>query len=187
MRAAALCLLTASAAFAQFRGGAQLVVAPTTIRDSKGRIVDSLDPSDLVLYDNNVPRPIQADYALYPISLVVAVETSQSSKAVLDKLGSSGILFSQLMAGDKGETALLTFSDDVTQLVDFTAEPDDLAHELKRLRPNGSGAAMLDGLAKALDMLARRTPGRRLIVLMIAESRDRARANCPRWSSASSN
>jgi hypothetical protein len=174
MRAAVLCLLSACAAYPQFRGTGQLVVAPTIITESKGHIVDSLDPADLILYDNNVPRPIQTDYAFFPISLVVAVETSQASKGVLDKLGSSGILFTQLMAGDKGETALISFSDDVKQIVDFTSDPDDLAHELKRMRPSGSGAAALDGLATALDMLSHRKAGRRLIVLMIAESRDRA-------------
>jgi VWFA-related protein len=174
MRAAVLCLLSACAAWPQFRGTGQLVVAPTTVTDSKGRMVDGLDASNLILYDNNVLRPIQLDFAVYPISLVVAVESSQNSKAVLDKLGSSGILFSQLLAADQGETALISFSDTVTQMVDFTSDPDDLTNELKRMRPDGEGAAALDGLAKALDMLAHRKPGRRLIVLMISESRDRS-------------
>ena len=174
MRAAVLCLLSACAAWPQFRSTVPLVVAPTTIKDGKGRIVDGLEPSDLILYDNNVLRPIQADIAVYPISLVVAVETSESSKAILDKLGASGILFSQLLAADQGETALITFSDDVTECVPFTSDPDDLTHELKRLRPEGGGAAALDGLSKALDMLAHRPSGRRLVVLMISESRDRS-------------
>lgn len=174
MRAVVLCLLSTCAAWPQFRSTVPLVVAPVTITDARGRIVDGMEPSDLILYDNNVPRPIQADVAVYPISLVVAVESSQSSKAILDKLGGSGILFSQLLAADQGETALISFSDDVTQLVDFTSDPDDLTHELKRMRPDGGGAAVLDGLRKALDMLAHRKPGRRLIVLMISESRDRS-------------
>jgi VWFA-related protein len=174
MRAAVLCLLSACVAWPQFRSTVPLVVAPTTITDRQGHIVDSLDPSGLVLYDNNVPRPIQADLAFFPISLVVAVESSQSSKAILGKLGGSGILFSQLLAADQGETALISFSDAVTELAGFTSDPDDLAHELKRMRPDGGGAAVLDGLSKALDMLAHRRPGRRLIVLMISESRDRS-------------
>jgi VWFA-related protein len=174
MRAAVLCLLSASAAWPQFRSTVPLVVAPTTVKDGKGRIVNGLEPADLILRDNNVIRPIQSDIAVFPISLVVAVESSESSKAVLDKLGSSGILFSQLLAADQGETALISFSDNVTQIVDFTSDPDDLTHELKRMRPDGGGAAVLDGLARALDMLSHRKPGRRLIVLMICESRDRS-------------
>jgi len=174
MRCVVVLLLSACAVWPQFRGASQLVLAPTTIRDSKGKMVDGLDPSDLILYDNNVLRPIQADMAAYPISLVVAVESGDSSKAVLDKLGNSGILFSQVVAADAGETALLSFSDHVTPLVDFTSDPDDLSNALKRIRPDGSGDAALEGLMKALDMLAHRRPGRRLIVLMIAETRDRS-------------
>src|SRR6202044_718849 len=65
-------------------------------------------------------------------------------------------------------------SDNVTELVPFTSDPDDLAHELKRMRPDGGGVAALDALKRSLDMLAHRKPGRRLIVLMISESRDRS-------------
>ena len=145
-------LLPAFCAFARLAAvpqHGQLVVAPTTVRDSKGRMVDGLAPSDLILYDNNVLRPIQADMASYPISLVVAVESNANSKAVLDKLGSSGILFAQLLAAESGRDGAASFSDTVTKLADFTADPDDLTRELKQLKPDGGGAAVLDGLSQA--------------------------------------
>ena len=176
MRVLGLCLLSVCTAWPQFRSTVPLVVAPTTIKDAKGHLVDGLEPSDLRLFDNNVLRPIQADIAIFPISLVVAVETSESSKAILNKLSDSGILFSQLLAADEGETALISFSDTASQLVNFTSDPDDLAHELKRMHPDGDGAAVLDGLEMALALLTHRQPGRRLIVLMISESRDRSSA-----------
>ena len=77
-------------------------------------------------------------------------------------------------AADRGETALLTFSDEVSERVHFTSDSDDLTHELKRLRVEGKGAACLDGLRQALEVLSHRPPGRRLVVLMISESRDRS-------------
>ena len=55
--------------------------------------MDGLTPADLVLYDNNVPQAIHMDWMMYPIDLVVAVQTSSNSGAVVDKLGGSGILF----------------------------------------------------------------------------------------------
>lgn len=90
----------ACTAWAQFKSTAPLVVAPTTITDSKGHHVDGLTPDDLILYDNNVPQTIQMDWMAYPIDLVVAVETSSNSGAVIDKLGGSGILFTELLAAD---------------------------------------------------------------------------------------
>src|SRR5436853_3128946 len=102
MRAAALLLLIATVAGAQFKSTATLVVAPTTVTDSKGKYVDVTEPAELVLYDNGVRQSIQVDESFNPISLVVAVQTSANSAAILDKLSSSGILFTDLLAGYRG-------------------------------------------------------------------------------------
>ncbi|MGI8741553.1 MAG: hypothetical protein ACR2NN_03070 [Bryobacteraceae bacterium] len=93
MRVAAVIAVLSCSGWAQFKSTIPLVVAPATITDSKGRYVDGLTPEDLILYDNNVPQAIQIDWMAYPISLVVAVQTSSNSGAVIDKLGRSGILF----------------------------------------------------------------------------------------------
>lgn len=174
MRLAAAIFFLACSCSAQFRTTVPLVVAPTTVTDSRGDFVDGLTTPDLILYDNNVPQKIQMDWTDYPIDLVVAVQTSANSGAVLDKLGGSGILFSQLLAAEAGETAVISFSDDVKLRQDFTADPDPITHTLRRLRKDGDGAHMLDALHQALFLLDHRPPSRRRIVLMIAERRDRA-------------
>ena len=174
MRAAALLCLTATVAGAQFKSTATLVIAPTTITDSMGAYIDGLEPADLILYDNGVRRSIQVDESFNPISLVVAVQTSANSAAILDKLGTSGILFTDLLSGDRGETALVTFSDDVRILRDFTADSDSLSAALRALHVQGTGAVALDAAMQSLAMLAKRKSDRRQILLMIAEKRDRS-------------
>jgi VWFA-related protein len=174
MRVAATMAMLVCTGWAQFRSTVPLVVAPTTVTDSKGRYVDGLTPADLILYDNNVPQTIRMDWMTYPIDLVVAVQTSSNSGAVIDKLGGSGILFTQLLAADAGETAVISFSDEVTVHQDFTGNPDLVIRALRMLRQEGGEAHMLDALRQALIMLERRPPGRRRIVLMIAERRDRS-------------
>jgi VWFA-related protein len=174
MRVAAAVLVLACAGRAQFRSTAPLVVAPTTVTDSKGRYVDGLTPEDLILYDNNVPRPIHMDWMMYPISLVVAVQTSANSGAVIDKLGGSGILFTELLAADAGETAVISFSDEVKVHQQFTGDPDAVIHALRMLRMEGGNARALDAMRQALAMLEKRPASRRRIILMIAEKRDRA-------------
>ncbi len=167
-------MILACSAFAQFKSTVPLVVAPTTVTDSKGRNVDGLTPADLVLYDNNVPQKIQMDWMAYPIDLVVAVQTSANSGAVIDKLGGSGILFTQLLAADAGETAVISFSDEVKIHQEFTGNPDSVIHSLRMLRKEGNDAHLLDAMRQALLMLEQRPPGRRRIILMIAEKRDRS-------------
>ncbi len=93
MRAAALLFLTAGAVLGQFKSTVPLVVAPTTVVDGKGRFVDGLTEKDLIVSDNGVPQTIQIDFESHPISLVVVIEASSSSAAILDKLGGSGLLF----------------------------------------------------------------------------------------------
>src|ERR1022692_1794210 len=174
MRVAAAILVLACTGWAQFESTAPLVVAPTTVTDSKGRYVDGLTPADLILYDNNVPQAIQMDWMAYPIDLVVAVQTSSNSGAVIDKLGGTGILFTQLLAADAGETAVISFSDEVKVHQDFTGSPDLVIHALRMLRKEGGDAHLLDALRQALLMLERRPAGRRRIILMIAEKHDRS-------------
>ena len=174
MRASALVLLTATVAGAQFKSTATLVIAPTTITDSKGHYIDALEPADLVLYDNGVRQPVQVDESFNPISLVVAVQTAANSAAILDKLGSSGILFADLLAGDRGETALVTFSDEVRTLRNFTTSSDSLSAGLRSLHVQGTGAVALDAVMQSLAMLGKRRSDRRRILLVIAEKRDRS-------------
>ncbi len=174
MRAAAALLIFTSSACAQFKSTVPLVVAPTTITDSKGHNIDGLMPDDLILYDNNVPQKTQMDWMKYPIDLVVAVQTSENSGAVIDKLGGSGILFTDLLAADAGETAVISFSDEVKIHQEFTSNPDFVIHSLRMLRKEGDDAHILDAMRQALLMLEHRPPGRRRIILMIAERRDRS-------------
>ena len=170
----ALFLLPLAPAFAQFKSTATLVIAPTIVTDSKGHYVDGLQPEDLVLYDNGVAQPIQVDEAYSPISLVVAVQASSSAAAVLDKLGTSGILFSDLLAGARGETAIVTFSDEVRVARDFTANSDQLKATLGSLHIQGDKAVTLEAVAESLRMLGARKRDHRRILLVVAEKRDRS-------------
>lgn len=169
----AVLLLAVCAARAQFKSTVPLVVAPTTVTDAKGRYVDGLTTDDLLLYDNNVPQRLQMDWMLFPIDLVVAIETGSNSGAVIDKLGGSGILFSALVAAEAGETALVTFSNEVRLRQPFTADSDFLTKSLRDLHKGGGEAHILDGLRDSMRLFEDRPPGRRRIILAIAEKRDR--------------
>ncbi len=152
MRAATAIVVLTCAGWAQFKSTVSLVVAPTTVTDSKGRYVDGLTTENLTLYDNNVPQAIQMDWMTYPIDLVVVVQTSANSGAVIDKMGGSGILFTQLLAADAGETAVISFSDE-SRSTRISPATRILSHSLRMLRKEGGKAQMLDALHQALLML----------------------------------
>jgi VWFA-related protein len=174
MRLLPVLLLTLLPAHAQFKSTVPLVVSPTTVNDSKGHPVDGLTAADLILYDNNVPQAIQVELLYEPISLVVAVESSVSSISILDKLGRTGVVLSDLLAAEGGETAVLTFSDEVKLVQDFTGDSTRLSRSIRAVRGDGHGVALLDAVGEGLRLLATRDPSRRRILLVIGERRDRS-------------
>ena len=174
MRSAIAIVLLAAIAPAQFKSTVPLVIAPTTVTDSKGHFIDGLTAEDLILSDNGVPQPIHLEFSVYPIDLVVAIQTSANSGAVIDKLGRSGILFTQLLAADRGATAVISFGNQVKIHQEFTGDPDPVIHALRMLRKEGGAAHIHDALLQATEMLAKRPAGRRRVILMIAEKRDRS-------------
>jgi VWFA-related protein len=174
MRSAIAIVVLACAASAQFRSTVPLVVAPITVTDAKGRYIDGLTEQDLLLYDNNVARPIHLEYSIYPISLVLAVETNSNSEPAINKLGGSGILFSNLVAAEGGETALISFSDTVVLRQGFTSDPEAIMRPLRNMHVEGNGACTLDAIVTAMRMLDTRKPDRRRILFLVAEKRDRS-------------
>ena len=174
MRVAAILLLTAVSLSAQFRSTVPLVLAPTTVTDAKGHLVDGLTNRDLVVYDNNVPQTIQVDTVIAPISLVVLIEASFGSSAVLDKLGRSGLLFTDTLSAEAGETAVVAFTRRARVIQDFTTDSSQVVHAVRALRIQGDGVALYDSVIEGLHLLAARDSARRRVMLVIAERRDRS-------------
>ena len=174
MRVAALILAAGLCARAQFKATSTLVLAPTTVTTVEGKYVDGLRARDLILYDNGVPQPIQVEEAFNPLSLIVALQTSANSSAVLDKLGDLGVLLTHLVAGERGETAIVSFSDETRLLRDFTTDSDKLAATLRHVGVQGNGSVALDTIQEAMRMFTRRPSENRRVLLVIGEKHDRS-------------
>lgn len=172
MRVFGLALVAAVAAHAQFKSTVPLVVSPVTVTDGRGRFVNGLTARDLIVYDNSVPQKIQLEVVDEAVSLAVLIQVSPNAAAVLDKLGGSASMFTDLLAGYQGETALLTFSHNVDLAQDFTPDADKLKKILKYMRPKGGGSAIYDAVTEAIHLLDARDGSRRRILLVIAQTRD---------------
>ena len=170
------CLLTLALAAQEptIRTTVPLVVAPTTVTDASGKHIDGLTAADFLLFDNRKPREIQADVSYLPISLVIAIQTSGISGPALAKIRKIGSMVEPLLVGESGDAAILTYSDEVRTLQDFTSDGAKLTAAMRRLRPRGSNGAAIDAVAEGVRMLGRKQDGRRRVMLLIGESRDRS-------------
>jgi VWFA-related protein len=169
----ALALGSVALAQAPLRTTVRLVIAPTTVVDSHGKYIDGLSEPDFVLRDNGEQRPVHVDFASFPISLVVAVQRSFFSAAVLNKAHKIGSLLEPMVTGERGEVAVIAYDGEIEVQQEFTTDFEKVDSALKRIQPGDYSARTVDAVAESVRLLASRPPERRRVLLLISEAKDR--------------
>ena len=168
--------LSLAAQDSRFDVRSRLVLVPVTVTDAKGRLVDGLEASDFRVLDNGRAQKTVVDTistGVAPIALVIAVQSSGISVAVLEKVRKIGVMIQPLITGERGCAALVSFAERVTWLQDCTNDPEALSRAFRQLQPGeNKRARMLDAVHEAIGHL-RRQPNARRVLLLISESRDR--------------
>jgi VWFA-related protein len=161
---------------ADFRAQIQVVQVPVVVEDRNGRSMHGLHPRQFQLLDDGRPQEIHVDTfetGVAPLALVIAVQTSGISAAVLAKVHEVGAMIQPLVTGDRGRVAVLGFNEEIRWHQDWTRNPDEIASSLWKLRPGEpTKARMLDAVAEAAKKLEAQE-GRRRVLFLISESRDR--------------
>jgi len=156
------------------RSTTNIVLVPTLVEKDRGQVVYGLKSSDFVLLDNGVPQKIHVEEDLdsAPVALVVAVEQGRMSGLEFDKVAKLGPLLDLFLGDGKSEAALVGF-DSKPQLVrDFTTNEADLTSDLRQFAPGDGGAAILDTVGYAVDLLETQPKGYRRVLLLLSEERD---------------
>jgi VWFA-related protein len=176
------CLLLSAAALTlaaqdpQFGVQSRLVLVPVTVTDAKGRAVDGLTAVDFEVLDNGRPQRVIVDTiatGVAPIALMVAIQASEISKPVLEKVRKIGAMIRPLAAGERGCAGVMTFSDRLVWVQECTNDEDAVTRAFEQIRPGaGKEARMLDAVAACVGRLRRHANSRR-VLLLISESRDR--------------
>ncbi len=148
------------------------VIAPTTVLDKKGSIVNGLNLNNFALYDNDKPQKIVQDVAFQPISLVIAVQTNSGVENILPKIQKMGSVFETLVLGDDGEMALIAFDHRVRDIQDFTSDYKQISEAMKKLTLGASSARLNDAAMRGIRMLRNRPTSRRRVLVLITETRD---------------
>lgn len=151
-----------------------VVVTPAVVTDTKGRLVPDAFENSFVLFDNGQPRPVQVDVEARPMSLVVLVQTNQVAVPIIRALRKAGGLFEELLLGDRGELALMTYERNVSTPLPFTSDHSQIHIAFQQLTAQDRAPAhLLDGVQQAVTLLQTRPAGRRRILLVLGENSDR--------------
>ncbi len=149
-----------------------IVTTPVTVTDRAGNIVNGLGPKDFRLTDNGKLQKIDQDVAVYPISMVIAVQANAEVEKMLPAIQKMGSALSAQILGDDGEAAVIEFDHRIQMLADFSSNPDKLSAALKKIKAGSTSSRLNDATIESVNMLKRRPDSRRKILLLIAESRD---------------
>jgi VWFA-related protein len=152
-----------------------LILVPANVTDRHGKTINGLTESDFQVLDNGQPVKHSLEATNQPIALVVAVQTTAAAGPALAKIQKIGAMFEPLVVGEGGAAAIVTYSDHVTVLQDFTHSFDDFISRMRKIEPAGDSpteAHMNDAVLQSVKMLTDRPKFRRVLVL-IGESRDR--------------
>jgi VWFA-related protein len=148
----------------------QNVTTPVTVFDSAGQFVYDLEKDEFKIYDNGQLQDITAfDTEIRRLSLVIIVETNDTTDPFLDSVRPLGSMFSDMVMGPQGEVAVLTYSDHVDLALDFTSDGDKLDTVLRGLHGRGGGLHLDDALARALSMLDHRPKEDRKVAIIFSD------------------
>jgi len=168
--------VTLTAQEPRFGAQSRLVLVPTTVTDARGRTIEGLETTDFMLLDNGRPQKLTVDTigtGVAPIALVVAVQASGISKAVLEKVSKIGAMIRPLVTGERGCAAAVSFSERIDWIQACTSNGDDMERALEKMRPGADKSSrMLDAVQQSIERLQQH-PNSHRVLLLISESRDR--------------
>lgn len=154
-----------------------LVLAPATVTDRKGKLIDGLKVEDFVVTDEGVRQNVSldtSDTVVSPVALVIAVQSSGISQPVLAKVRQVGGMIHPLVVGQRGEAALIAYDAEVRVLESFTTNPDTMRASLAEIDAGTlKSAALIDAVSQGVRMLATVPANYRRILVIVGESRDR--------------
>ncbi|HUZ04200.1 MAG TPA: VWA domain-containing protein [Acidobacteriaceae bacterium] len=152
-----------------------LVPVPTLVESKTGEPVFGLTAKDFIIKDNGVEQQrirLDTDTDNAPMSLVVLVQVGRAAVDEFDKMQGLPTMLSALAGDTQHRIAVVEFDSQPRLLQNFTANEQSVRDALQAIRPGDGGAAILDAVWYAVDMLQDEPKQNQRAILLISETRD---------------
>lgn len=148
-----------------FRVKADFVKVPVSVFDSKGRVLSHLTEGQFVLLDEDEPRRIE-NFLLdsTPIHVLLLLDVSGSLREELEEIRKVALQFADSF-GNEDRLAVVSFSDGLKLLQDWTSDTRELHQSLKHLE-RGYRTALYDALQGSVDERLAGVAGKKVIILL---------------------
>jgi VWFA-related protein len=156
------------------RARTNLVLVPTLIETKSGEPVFNLTAKDFAVTDNGVEQKIRLDTETYaqPISIVVLLQVGRSAVREFQKYQGLPTMVDALAGNTAHRVAVVEFDSRPRMLQDFTSNPETIQQGIYGIQPGDGGAAILDSVWYAVDMLRDEPPQNQRVILLLSETRD---------------
>jgi VWFA-related protein len=156
------------------RRGANLVLVPTMIKTSRGEPVFGLTANDFILTDDGIEQKLSLEENTdsQPLALVIVVQTGGAGGRRLDSYRRLGPLLDSIVGAVPHRVAVVGFDSEPHIEAGFTPDLNNVAEVMANLQPGNGGAAILDSLGFAVDLLRKQPTSYRRAILSISETLD---------------
>jgi VWFA-related protein len=150
-----------------------LVALPITVTDPAGNPVLDLKKGEFRVLDDNTPQKITSlSIRMQPVAAVIVIQTDEGVAPLLKQIHPLGVLFSNLLLGQPGEAAVITYADKVRLIQGFSGDPPTLERSLKGITASGGKTRMDDALVRAISMLTNQSNAKRRVVIVFSDGFD---------------
>jgi VWFA-related protein len=151
-----------------------LVLVPTLVESKNGEPVFNLTAQDFIVKDNGVEQRIHLDPDMdkSPMSIVVLVQVGGSAVREFHKMVGLPTMLGALAGDTRHRIAVVAFDSQPRMLLDFSSNPDAVEHAVYSIQPGDGGAAILDSVWYAVDMLNDEPKQNQRVIVLLSETRD---------------
>ena len=155
--------------------GTTLVLVPTSVRTKAGEPVFTLGANDFLVTDDGVEQKVrlEEDTDAQPLALVVVVEAGDAPESKFADYAGVASLLDSVVGAAEHRVAVIGFDSEPAVVQPFTGSLEKAERSFASIETGDGGAASLDALAMAVDMLRKQPPSFRRAILLISETVDR--------------
>jgi VWFA-related protein len=174
-----------------------MVTVPALVRTKAGQVVFALQSEDFVVTDDGVAQKatLEQDTGAEPLALVVVVEIGGAGAREFDNLGPLAPMLEHVIGNVPRKIAVVAFDSQPILVQGFSQRIQDTVEAVRNLTPGcrrehhldfcqdfyarhdavqaDNGAAILDSLGFAVDLLRHQPWGYRRAILLVSEMLDR--------------
>ena len=155
------------------RSTTRLVVVPTLVKTASGELVEGLSASDFRVFDNGVEQKVFVEEVeRQPLAVVVLLQTGGAAARQFQNYRNLSTMLDYMMGSSSHKVAMMTFDSQTEDTWRFTSEVDDLKEGLEHPKSGDGGAAIIDAVDEAIDLLKKQPVTSRHIILLFSQPQD---------------